>query len=33
MPLTPKARRWLLIAGAFLVVFLSYLFVYFGKTR
>lgn len=27
--LHPKVRRWLLVAGVFLVVFISYLFVYF----
>lgn len=31
MTLNPKARKWLLVAVAFLVVFLSYLFVFFQK--
>ena len=31
MTLNPKARKWLLVAGLFLVVFISYLFVYLGK--
>jgi len=29
--LNPRIRRWLLIIGAFLVVFVGYLFVYFRK--
>jgi TRAP-type C4-dicarboxylate transport system permease small subunit len=31
MVLNPKVRKWLLVAAAFLVVFISYMFVYFGK--
>ncbi len=31
MVLNPKVRKWLLVGVAFLVVFISYLFVYLGK--